>query len=101
MKTRLLCAVGLVIAALATPLLAQPSTDADVTRAEAILKSLQEDKTAEAMKDFDATMVKAISEEKLRAVWQQLTGQFGGVKSIDERRTGEIKGLKAVELILT
>jgi hypothetical protein len=30
-----------------------------------------------------------------------MRGQFGALKSIDERRTGELKGLRAAELILT
>ena len=45
-------------------------------------------------------MAAAIPEERLRAVWEMLTAQFGAVKSVEERRSGEIKGLRAVELIL-
>jgi hypothetical protein len=40
-------------------------------------------------------------EEKLRGVWEMLTAQLGAVKSIDERRSGEMKGYRAVELIVT
>ncbi len=46
-------------------------------------------------------MAKAIPEERLRGVWEMLTAQFGAVKSIDERRSGELKGYRAVELILS
>ena len=45
-------------------------------------------------------MEKAIPEERLRGVWEMLSAQFGAVKSIDERRSGELKGFRAVELIL-
>ena len=30
-----------------------------------------------------------------------MTDQFGAVKSVDERRSGELKGFRAAELILT
>jgi hypothetical protein len=46
-------------------------------------------------------MAKAVPEDRLRAVWDAMSVQFGAVKSIDERRTGELKGLRAAELILT
>jgi hypothetical protein len=75
--------------------------DSTVGRAEAILKNLQDGRFAEVVQDFDAVMAKAIPEEKLRGVWEMLVAQFGAVKSIDERRSGELKGYQAVELILT
>jgi hypothetical protein len=34
-------------------------------------------------------------------VWAAMNAQFGALKSIDERRSGELKGLRAAELILT
>ena len=77
------------------------SDSAAIAKAEAILKSLQDGKFAEIVAQFDPTMAKAIPEERLRTVWQSLTEQFGAVKSIDERRSGELKGYRAVELILT
>jgi hypothetical protein len=69
-------------------------------RAEALLKNLQDGRYAEIVKDFNPAMVKAIPEERLRAVWEMLTAQFGAVKSIEERRSGELKGFRTVELIL-
>jgi hypothetical protein len=69
-------------------------------RAEALLKNLQDGRYAEIVKDFNPAMMKAIPEERLRAVWEMLTAQFGAVKSIEERRSGELKGFRAVELIL-
>ena len=74
---------------------------AAIGKAEAILKNLQDGKFAEIVAQFDPVMAKAIPEERLRSVWQTLTEQFGAVKSIDERRSGELKGFRAVELILT
>src|SRR5262245_34014567 len=72
-----------------------------IGKAEAVLKNLQDGKYADVVKDFNPAMVNAIPEEKLRAAWEMLTAQFGPVKSIDERRSGELKGYRAVELILT
>lgn len=77
------------------------SDSAAIAKAEAILKNLQDGKFAEIVAQFDPVMAKAIPEERLRNVWQSLTEQFGAVKSIDERRSGELKGYRAVELILT
>lgn len=49
--------------------------------------------------EFNPVMAKAVPEEKLRAVWDAMSTQFGALKSIDERRSGELKGLRAAELI--
>ena len=83
------------------PILLAQSDVVNVARAETLLKNLQGGRYAEVVKEFNATMVQAIPEERLRAVWEMLTAQFGAVKSIDERRSGELKGYRAVELILT
>jgi hypothetical protein len=72
-----------------------------IEKAEAVLKNLQDGRFAEVVSQFDPVMAKAIPEEKLRGVWETMATQFGAVKSIDERRTGEMKGYQAVELILT
>ena len=92
-----ICALLLVIGSI---VFAQ-SDSAAIGKAEAILKNLQDGKFAEIVAQFDPVMAKAIPEERLRSVWQTLTEQFGAVKSIDERRSGELKGFRAVELILT
>ena len=77
------------------------SDAAGIAKAEALLKNLQDGKYADVVKEFNPVMLNAIPEEKLRAVWEMLTAQFGAVKSIDERRSGELKGYRAVELILS
>ena len=77
------------------------SDSAAIGKAEAILQNLQDGKFAEIVAQFDPTMAKAIPEERLRSVWQGLTEQFGAVKRIDERRSGELKGYRAIELIVT
>ena len=82
------------------PVVLAQSDSALIGRAEALLKNLQGGRYAEVVKEFNATMVQAIPEERLRAVWEMLSAQFGAVKSIEERRSGELKGLQAVELIL-
>jgi tRNA A37 N6-isopentenylltransferase MiaA len=91
-----ICALLIVFGAV---VLAQ-SDSAAIGKAEALLKNLQDGKFAEVVAQFDPVMAKAIPEERLRTVWQSLTEQFGAVKSIDERRSGELKGYRAVELIL-
>ena len=77
-------------------------TDAPIVgKAEAILKNLQGGRFADVVKEFDPAMTNAMPEEKLRGVWEMLTAQLGAVKSIDEQRSGEMKGYRAVELIVT
>ena len=91
----------IVLFAVCSPIILAQSDAAIVGRAEALLKNLQAGRYADVVKEFNATMVQAIPEERLRAVWEMLTAQFGAVKSIDERRSGELKGYRAVELMLT
>lgn len=83
------------------PIIFAQTDSAMIGKAEAVLKNLQDGRYAEVVKEFNPVMEKAIPEEKLRAVWEMLTAQFGAVKSIDERRSGELKGYRAVELILS
>ena len=94
---------GIAVSALllvCSPIVLAQSDSATIGRAEALLKNLQAGKFADIVKEFDPKMAAAIPEERLRAVWEMLTAQFGAVKSVEERRSGEIKGLQAVELIL-
>jgi hypothetical protein len=94
---------GIAVSALllaCSPIVLAQSDSTTIGRAEALLKNLQAGKFAEVVKAFDPKMAAAIPEERLRAVWEMLTAQFGAVTSIEERRSGEIKGLQAVELIL-
>jgi hypothetical protein len=99
MMKRVGIAVSALLFAFSSSVLAQ-SDSALIGRAEALLKNLQAGRYADVVKEFDPKMVQAIPEERLRAVWEMLTAQFGAVKSIEERRSGELKGLQAVELIL-
>jgi len=82
------------------PVVLAQSDAALIGRAEALLKNLQGGRYAEVVKEFDPKMAQAIPEDRLRAVWEMMSAQFGAVKSIEERRSGELKGLQAVELIL-
>ena len=91
--------VALVVG-LAIPLFAQLSKDAAIAKAEAILKNLQDGKTAGIVKDFDARLTQDLPETKLKAAWPGLVAQFGAFKSITDRREGLMKDRQAVELIL-
>jgi hypothetical protein len=82
------------------PVLAQLSKDAAIAKAEAILKSLQDGKTADIVKEFDARMAQEVPEAKLQPVWAGMVAKFGAFKGISERREGQMEGRQAVELIL-
>ena len=84
-----------------TGVVAQLDSAATIAKSEAILKNLQDGKFADVFREFNPAMAKAIPDERLRAVWDAMSTQFGALKSIDERRSGELKGLRAAELILT
>ena len=99
MMKRVGMAMSALLLACSSSVLAQ-SDSALIARAETLLKNLQAGRYADVVKEFDPKMVQAIPEDRLRAVWEMLTAQFGAVKSIEERRSGELKGLQAVELIL-
>ena len=99
MMKRVGMAMSALLLACSASVMAQ-SDSALIGRAEALLKNLQAGRYADVVKEFDPKMVQAIPEDRLRAVWEMLTAQFGAVKSIEERRSGELKGLQAVELIL-
>lgn len=97
---RLAVAIYALLLLISSTVLAQPDA-AIIGKAEAVLKNLQGGRFADVVKEFDSAMVTAMPEEKLRGVWETLTAQLGAVKSIDERRSGEMKGYRAVELIVT
>ena len=90
-----------VVLALGSGVVAQLDSAATIAKSEALLKNLQDGKFADVYSEFNPMMAKAIPEEKLRAVWDAMNDKFGALKSIDERRSGELKGLRAAELILT
>jgi uncharacterized protein len=93
--------ICVVVLLLGSGVVAQLDSAATIAKSEALLKNLQDGKFADVYGEFNPMMAKAIPEEKLRAVWDAMTAQFGALKSIDERRSGELKGLRAAELILT
>lgn len=92
----LICALLFVVG----PIIFAQTDSATIGKAEAVLKKLQDGRYGEVVKEFNPVMEKAIPEEKLRGVWEMLAAQFGAVKNIEERRSGELKGYRAVELIL-
>ena len=100
MQRRLSGLTGVLLIALAAPAAAQLTREAAITKAEAILKNLQEGKTADIAKDFDAKMKEGLPEAKLQAAWSSIVQQFGAFKKIEERREGQVRGRQAVELIL-
>jgi hypothetical protein len=91
--------VGLVVA-LCTPVFAQLSKEAAVTKTEALFKNLQEGKSAEMIKEFDTKMAEMVPEEKLKAGWAAMSEKFGTFKTIAERREGRVQERQTVELIL-
>ena len=74
--------------------------DAAIAKAEAILKNLQDGRTADIVAEFDARLSKELPEARLKPVWPGLVAQFGAFKSIAERREGPMQERQAVELIL-
>ena len=93
-------AVAGVLASTPSPARAQLSSEAAIAKAETIFKNLQDGKTADIVKEFNAKMAEAVPEQKLQGGWADLTGKFGAFKSITERREGPLEGRQAVELIL-
>ena len=80
---------------------AQLRRDAAISRAEALLKNLQDGRTADIVKEFDERLTKELPEAKLKPVWQGLVSQFGAFQGIAERREGPMQDRQAVELILS
>jgi hypothetical protein len=101
MKRRLISVVGALVVSLGGVAVAQLAPAAAIAKSEAILKNMQDGRFADVFREFDPTMATAIPEEKLRGVWETMLAKFGAVKSIDERRSGELKGFSAAELIVT
>jgi hypothetical protein len=87
--------IGLVAVALCVcfsiPLAAQLRQDVAISRAEALLKNLQDGRTADIVKEFDERLTKELPEAKLKPVWQGLVSQFGAFKGIAERREGPMQ----------
>jgi len=92
---------AVLLSGFAMPHAAQLDRDQAIAKAEAILKNLQDGRTADLVKEFDERMAKEIPEAKLKPVWQGLVSQFGAFKGIAERREGPMQDRQAVELILS
>lgn len=90
-----------VVAVLCSPAFAQLSKEDAIKKAETVLESFKAGKTADIVKEFDATMTQALPEAKLKEVWTGLGAQVGAFKAVDERREGQVQGMQAVELILS
>ncbi len=93
--------IAIFVAFLCSPAFAQLPRDAAIAKAEAILRNLQNGKTADIVTQFDARMTQELPEAKLMPVWQALVAQFGAFKNINERREGQMEGRQAVELFLS
>jgi hypothetical protein len=93
--------IAMFVAFLCCPVFAQLAKGAAIAKAEAILRNLQDGRTADIVKEFDARMMQELPEAKLTPVWQALVAQFGAFKSINERREGQMQGRQAVELFLS
>ena len=89
-----------VFASIPSPARAQLSSEAAIAKAETVFKNLQDGKTADIVKEFNAKMAEAVPEQKLQGGWTNLTSKFGALKSVTERREGPLEGRQAVELIL-
>jgi hypothetical protein len=101
MKKVVRLVVVAVVVSLCSPAFAQLARDAAIAKAETILKRLQNGQTGDVAKELDTKMAQALPEEKLKAAWPGLVGQFGAYKSINERREGQYQGRQAVELFLS
>jgi Protein of unknown function (DUF3887) len=100
MKRNVSLTIALILG-LSAPVLAQLTREAAIAKTEAVLKNLQDGNIANVLKEFDARMTKELPEARVKAVWPALVAQFGALKSIDERREGQVQGRQAVELILS
>jgi hypothetical protein len=92
--------IVMLVAALSVPAFAQLTKEAAIAKAETILKNLQDGKTADVVKEFDARMAQDVPEAKLQPGFAALATQFGAFKSVSERREGLVKDRQTVELIL-
>jgi hypothetical protein len=98
-KTSLIAAV-VVVAGLSAPSFAQLAKDTAIGKAEAILKNLQDGKTSDIVKEFDARLTKELPEAKVASAWSALVSKFGAFKNVTERREGKMEDRQAVELFV-
>ena len=101
MKVTASSVIVALVVGLGAPVSAQLAKDVAIAKTEAILKNLQDGKTADIVKEFDARMAQEVPEAKLAPAWSGLVAQFGAFKEISERREGQVQGRQAVELILS
>src|SRR4051812_20307590 len=58
-------------------------------RARALVQAMNKGDFAAAAKDFDATMTKVLPPDKLKAIWEQVTGRFGAFEQATGTRMEE------------
>jgi dienelactone hydrolase len=93
-----LIALGFVISASLSCTQARQETDVDnlTTRAKTFVNQLDKGDFAAATQQFDATMQKAMPQEKMRATWQALVGQVGAFKQQVGTRATKAQGYDIV-----
>jgi uncharacterized protein DUF3887 len=101
MKVVVACVTVALAVGLGTPVFAQLARDVAIAKTEAILKNLQDGKTADIVKEFDERMAREVPEPRLKQAWSGVLAQFGAFKGINERREGQTQGRQAVELFLS
>lgn len=78
---------------------AAPPKPTNTGIAKEIVTALSKGDYAKAGAHFDATMKKALPEEKVKSTWQQLQSQVGKFKSQGAVRTEKIQGYDAVYVL--
>jgi hypothetical protein len=78
----------------------QLDRNAAIAKAEKILEHLQNDRSADVVREFDARMTAELPAAKLEPAWRGVIAQFGPFKGIVERREGRVKDRQTVELFL-
>src|SRR5262245_30477187 len=82
-------------------LLAADPTPTDLpARAKAFVLTLSRDDFAAAVKDFDETMTKVLPADRLKTVWQGVTGRFGPFKEATDTRV-EQKGKLTIVYVVS
>jgi dienelactone hydrolase len=91
MRRTFLTAACLAILSAATA----PAADVKDT-AKALVEALAKEKFADAAKDFDDTMKKALPGDKLESIWKSIVGKVGAFKERTGVRTEKLKGFEVV-----
>src|SRR5262245_21683043 len=84
---------------LLSAMIAADPVPADIPdRAKAFVLTLSREAFAAAVKDFDETMTKVLPADRLKTVWQSVTGRFGAFKEATDTRV-EQKGKLTIVLV--